>query len=346
MKKYRDIQFFLTFVAAVILVIISQIYFSAESPAKNSELMKQAAERAGAWMQIIQKEKEARHLISDEAHHFPAEAMLGDELSEMTTTLGALEAKKISVNPQIAALVVRWITELGLDSTDEVMVASSGSFPGIAVSTLAALQTLNQRVVLVTSVGASSFGANQPAMTILDMENILSVQGGLRYTSELVTYGCDNDNGEGFFDGGREAVDTALLRNNAALWLPASLEEAIRKRVAIAARHRIKLLINIGGNHAMLGNCVHASSMPNGLHRSVQTCVHGERGAIARIHETGIPIIHFLNITDLGLKYGISDSHTSNAALFAARVPNVWALGFFLLVLAAAVVLLRKKERV
>ncbi len=303
--------------------------------------MKQATARAAAWMQIIQKEKEARHLISAEAHHFPAEAMLGDELSEMTTTLGALEAKKISVNPQIAALVVRWITELGLDSTDEVMVASSGSFPGIAVSTLAALQTLNQRTVLVTSVGASSFGANQPAMTILDIENILFAQGGLRYISELVTYGCDNDNGEGFFDGGREEVDSAALRNNTILWVPASLEEAIRKRVEIATRHRIKLLINIGGNHAMLGNCVHASSLPNGLHRSLQICVHSDRGAIARIHETGIPIIHFLNITDLGLKYGISDSHTSNNTLYTAQTPNRWVLSCFLFALVAVVIFLR-----
>ncbi len=301
---------------------------------------------AESWMKLIQREKESRNLLSVEAHHFPSEALLGKELSEITTTIGSLDAKKISVNPQFAVLVVHWITEINLDSTDEVLVASSGSFPGIAVSTLAALQTMNQRAVLITSVGASSYGANQTEMTIIDIEKILAVRGNLRYTPKLITYGCDNDNGDGFFEGGKEAVDSAAVRNGVILWQPSTLEEAITKRVEIAVQHHTKLLINIGGNHALLGNCAHASSIPNGLHRLMQTCRHTDRGAIARISERGIPTIHFLNIMELGLRYGITDSYIHNEALYVKRSPNNIAVSIFLFTLVVAVVKIGKIKKV
>ena len=107
----------------------------------------------------------------------------------------------------------------------------------------------------------------------------------------------------------------------------------------VKTRH-VRLLTNIGGNHAMLGNCAHASSWPNGLHRSVATCAHADRGAIARIHELGIPVIHFLNIKELGLKNGISDSYTSNEELFVTRRTNTIAALCSLALLASCVLLL------
>jgi poly-gamma-glutamate system protein len=321
-KNNNHILLFLLSLAAIALLAVSRSYFSEEHPVKNADLMRRASRLSEYWMEIIQQDKAQRHLLSAEARHFPSEGLIGDDFSEMTTTLGSLDAKQISVNPQFAAVVVGWITALDLDSTDVVLVTSSGSFPGLAVSTLAALQTMNQRAVLVTSVGASSYGANQPAMTIIDIELLLMKKGGMRYRSELITYGCDNDNGEGLYEGGKEAIDASAGRNGLSVWKPAYLHEAVQKRISIAQHHDVKLLINIGGNQAMLGNCSHASSLPNGLHRSLQTCLHEERGAIARISELGIPVVHFLNIKELGLRYGISDSYLSNEGLFSTRIPN------------------------
>jgi poly-gamma-glutamate system protein len=337
MHNISDMRFILLFTCAMTCVVLSRTIFLETGEMRNAGKIRDAIRLAEEWMKLVQQEKEAHHHLSVEAHHLPSEALLGDDFSEMTTTLGSLDAKKISVNPQFAGLVVRWITELGLDSTDEVMVSSSGSFPGLALSVLAALQTMNQRAVLTTSVGASSYGANQPAMTIIDMETLLNTLGNMRYHPELITYGCDNDNGGGFYEGGKEDVDSAALRNGLTIWTPATLKASIAKRIEIAKTHRVRLLINIGGNHAMMGNCAHASSWPNGLHRTVQTCTHEDRGAIAQIHERGIPVIHFLNINDLGLKNGITDSHTANDDLTATRKTKPFAAGVFLFFLVASI---------
>ncbi len=345
MLHNRTIPLILLSVSALILVALSQSYFAEMTPVRNAGRMRAAAELSAEWMGIIHSEKERRGLIPSHARYFPSEALLGEELTPLTTTLGSLDAKQVSVNPQFAAVMVRWITELGLDSTDVVMVASSGSFPGLAVSTLAALQVLNQRVVLLTSAGASSFGANQPEMTLLDMEHLLQLYGGLRFMPELVTYGCDNDNGEGFYEGGKEAVDSSARRNALTIRVPASLTEAVHERIALARHHRIRLLINIGGNHAMLGNCPHASLLPGGLNRTVPSCQHVERGAIERIAESGVPVIHLLNIKELGMQFGITDSHSSNERLYIGESPRPILSFLSLLFLSGGVLLLFRKPR-
>jgi poly-gamma-glutamate system protein len=180
---------------------------------------------------------------------------------------------------------------------------------------------------------------------MIDIETILRQKGNLRYSSELTTYGCDNDNGEGFYEGGKEAVDAAALRNKVKIWKPSTLNEAIAKRIEIAKHHRIGLLINIGGNHAMIGNCVHASSFPNGLQRSAPTCNHQDRGAIAHISELGIPVIHFLNIQRTGVQYGISDSFLVSESLYVMRTPNNIVASIFLFILVIAIVKIGKLKK-
>jgi poly-gamma-glutamate system protein len=330
---------------SVALIVLSGTLFTETIPLKNSEKMRRAEDLARTWMDIIRQEKESRHLISHKAHHFPSEALLGEEMTELTTTLGSLEAKRVSVNPQFAALVVLWITELQLDSSDEVLVASSGSFPGLMVSTLAALQTMNQRTLLMTSLGASTFGANQPSMTILDMETLLEKKGGLSYRSQLVTYGCDDDNGVGFYDGGKEAADSSAARNNIQLWIPVSLSHSIQERLRMAKEHHITAVINIGGNQAMLGNCIHASSIPNGLHRSLTSCVHEDRGVLLRLAEVGIPVIHFLDIKELGLRYGITDSFGISSALYHSRTTGRSVSAVAILLLFGMVFWLRRLKK-
>ncbi len=345
MMQHRTISFVLLSVSALILIGLSPSLVTTTTPVKDADRMRAAVALSASWMGIIYEEKERKGIIPSAARYFPSEALLGDEFTPLTTTLGSLDAKQISVNPQFAAVVVRWVTELGLDSTDVVMVASSGSFPGLAVSVLAALQVLNQRVVLLTSAGASSFGANQPEMTLLDMEHLLQQYGGLRFMPELVTYGCDNDNGEGFYEGGKEAVDSSARRNALTIRVPASLTEAVHERIALARHHRIRLLINIGGNHAMLGNCPHATLLPGGLNRTVPTCQHVERGAIVRIAESGVPVIHLLNIKDLGMQFGITDSHSSNERLYIGESPRPILSFIALFSLSGGVLLLFRKPR-
>lgn len=272
-----------------------------------SDTMRQAAELAQKWMSLIGRKKAERGIGPGESIT-PNNFMIGNAWSEITTTLGSLESKEISTNPDFAALVVRLLHEAGITAKDTVGVILSGSFPAIAVSVLAALQTMELEAVIISSPGASTYGANQPGATWLDMEGWLRREGGLRYQSRLISPGAGADRGEGLTAEGRTLLSEASRRNGYTLYVPASLPASIEYKTDLFLNHHISLLINIGGNMAALGSCVHAATMPNGLNRSMHHCNHEGRGVITRVNEAGIPFIHFLNLKEIAFNYGMDPS--------------------------------------
>ena len=178
---------------------------------------------------------------------------------------------------------------------------------------MAALQVLNRKVVMISSLGASSYGANQPGALWLDMENWLIKKGGCKFSSNLITYGAEGDTAGGLSDEGKAAFDEALIRNGRRCYIPPTVDQSVKTKVDLLRQSDIGLLINIGGNQSALGYCSHAELIPNGLHKEIVTCSHKERGVISRISESGIPFIHLLNLKNLALKYAITDKNISTS---------------------------------
>ena len=87
-------------------------------------------------------------------------------------------------------------------------VSFSGSFPALNIAVLSAARVLDLHPVIISSVGSSMYGANQPEMTWLDMERILADKGLFPYRSNAASLGG--------IAGTREAgrnVSTAVLRD-------------------------------------------------------------------------------------------------------------------------------------
>lgn len=267
--------------------------------------MNAAVELTQSWFNIIKIEKEIRGIKTDALSNVPNSFMLGDDYTFTTTTLGSIHAKEISTNPDFSALIVRYINEIGLQSGDKVGLMFSGSFPSLSISTLAALQTLNIDVILMSSLGASSYGANQPNATWIDMENWLIKSGSLKYKTRLLSLGAEGDAGLGIMEEGLSKLKAAALRNNRTLFIPDSIGEAIAVRKKIFTEENISLFINIGGNHAAMGNCTHAVSLPNGLNKTISLCNDKDRGLIQEISALEIPVINLLNIKELAYQYGM-----------------------------------------
>ena len=61
-----------------------------------------------------------------------------------------------------------------LKSGDEVGVFLSGSFPALNISVLCAIQEYGLKPCVMASIGASTYGANYPEFTILDMIEYLN----------------------------------------------------------------------------------------------------------------------------------------------------------------------------
>lgn len=309
MKRLNlNIRLLITFGILLIGTVVAESYFRKSQELDYALEMKEAVNLTKKWFSLIEQLKKERGVTSDAPSNVPYKYMLGNEWSEITTTLGSLESKETSTNPDFSALTVRLLHEAKIKEGDKIGVVLSGSFPSLSISVLAALQTMGVEALVMSSAGASTFGANQPEVTWMDMESKLIGSGGLKFKSCLVSMGAGEDAGSGLSDEGLESIRRAAVRNDVQLFIPKSLIESIEKRYDILKSANISLLINIGGSQTMLGNCPHATSIPNGLHSNLVSCMDELRGLIARLNELGIPFIQFLDIKNLAGQYGIAIS--------------------------------------
>ena len=60
--------------------------------------------------------------------------LIGAEYTEITTTLGPLEVKRSTTNPDFAALMIELFSEADLEAGDLIAVGASGSFPALAIA--------------------------------------------------------------------------------------------------------------------------------------------------------------------------------------------------------------------
>jgi len=302
-----NIRLLIAFVVLLTGTIVSVNLFRKQNPLVYRDEMDEAVALTVRMFSVIEQFKKENNIVSDAHSNVPFNFMIGDEWSEITTTLGSLEAKETSTNPDFSALIVRLLHEAEVTSGDKVGVILSGSFPSLAISALAALQTMDIEPVVMSSLGASTYGANQPGATWIDMETILK-RNGLKFNSVIVSAGAGNDAGQGLSPEGLSIINNAAYRNKVDLFIPVTLHESIVKRAEIFREANISLLINIGGNETALGNCPHSLDIPNGLHHEMTLCNDRDRGVISLLSESGIPFINMLDIKDLASRYGITVS--------------------------------------
>jgi poly-gamma-glutamate system protein len=269
----------------------------------------EAARLSQAAEEYIKNYRLENSVFVDDVNDPNQTALIGQEYSLITTDQGNIEAKLSATNPNFAAVIVQLLKEAGLEAGDNVAVAFSGSFPGMNISVIAALETLNLKPSVITSVGASNFGANDPYFTWLDMESLLNSAGIFHYKSVAASIGGGNDNGRGLSPEGRELIIKAIERNGIEFINEKHIENSIAKRMEIyekAAKGKpVKAFINVGGGIASLGNTVNGEMIPSGLTEKLPLNNFPVHGVIIQMGRKGIPIIHLLNIDQLMTKYGL-----------------------------------------
>ena len=109
--------------------------------------------------------------------------------SPISSKAGQLTAKQNSVNPNWAAVMVEMYKEAGLKKGDTVAIGFSGSFPALNLAAIVAAEILNLNIIPITSVAASTWGANIPELTWLDMERILHKEGIIKHKSVAASLG-------------------------------------------------------------------------------------------------------------------------------------------------------------
>ncbi len=229
--------------------------------------------------------------------------LIGLEWSPWTTSLGHLPAKRTACDPRWALVVGRWMDWLGVREGDTVAVLSSSSFPGLILNTLMALESRQIRPLLVLSLGASTWGANDPAAPWFAMAQQLRHQGFLRTQALACTLGGDNECGGGLDQETQQAMRDLAASVGVPLVDLGSLEAMIAWKMDLIDQAKPKAVISIGGSHGNMGDGEDILRLPPGLLEPGRT--DGGDGVIGRALRAGYPVIHLLNLRDLALAEGV-----------------------------------------
>lgn len=237
--------------------------------------------------------------------------VIGVEFSTITSTVGSLKAKRTAANPDFAAYIVRELIDHELTSDDTVLITMTGSFPGVNLAVLVGLETLGIPSVRISSLGASSYGANQESFAWLDMEDVLYVERKLNQRSDYVTLGGTGDVGGGLPEDGKWRLRRTAERLGYNVVESGSLrrQSALRRKL-LGSPQKYKLLINIGGNQAMLGKSKHGRELPGGwIVPKEFTYRNGEDSSLAGILfdflAEDVPVLNLLHIEDVAKSAGI-----------------------------------------
>ncbi len=268
-----------------------------------------AAEQAGLAFDAVRQHRTLAGAELDLVNDPAGTGLIGPEFSSITNSRGDLEAKLSSLNPNFAAVLVSYFKEAKLQPGDPVAVAVSGSFPGLNICLYAALEALQLRPVVITSVGASMWGANDPDFTWLDMETLFHDRGLFRTRSNAATFGGGNDMGRGLSPLGRRQLREAVERNGIALLESEHIEDAIARRMAFFAEQvrgrPFRLYVNVGGGVASLGSSHNKLLLPHGLSFGLGLHNFPRKGNLILMAERGVPVLHLLNIADLARQHGL-----------------------------------------
>lgn len=240
-------------------------------------------------------------------------ALLGSELTPFVTTLGSLEAKRLAARPAWARALTTELDRAGVGPGSIVAANFSGSFPGINLAVVCATQELGARLLAVTSVTASTWGATDAGFTWPELEVRLVRLGIIRPASVAVTIGGDGDRGLDLEEDARHAAAVIARTSAAALGArflePGSYQEAVRLRVRAINDRRgtrpVSVFINVGGAEAGMGHAPAILRMQNGWLSGLPAGMADDGGLIGYMAARGTPVLHMLNVRELAVRWEV-----------------------------------------
>lgn len=295
---------------AIFALII--IFFSSsktENPAFKTQIT--AAQKVLTAQKVIYQAKKARNLKINTKLDPNKTALIGQEYTKLTTTLGNLKAKRTATNPDFAALMVNYFKKLNLKSGDKIAIGASGSFPGLILAVLSASETMDLEVELIYSLGSSMYGANIPNFSFIEMLKELRKEQILSYKIRALSLGGDNDRADNlFFSDNKNTFFKIAKKESIPLIYEKDLEASIQKRIDIlkenSQTNQIKTFINIGGASANFGSTSASVKFENGLTIPGKlNTEYAKNGLLSYFLSQNIPVIHLLNIENLARENGI-----------------------------------------
>jgi poly-gamma-glutamate system protein len=295
----------LTLFSVLIFFLAEQTAEPERQPYFDKKL--EAAQLSLVAMHTIKSQADNLGIKIDTQNDPYSTGIIGQENTLITSDRGIVTSKILSTNPNYAAAFVDMLLKAKVKKRSVVAVGITGSFPGWNISFLAACKVMELKPIIISSVGASDWGANVPTLTWLDMESVLRQKGILPFTSSAASIGGGSDNGRGLSPEGRDLIKEAIKRNNIPLISEPTLEGNIDKRMELYKQLTknlpIACYINIGGGVASVGGSQNTRLIPPGLTQHLAVKNFPVRAVINRMAEDGLPVINLLEVEKIALKY-------------------------------------------
>lgn len=337
----------LAVVSIVALAAVKRYTVKTRQPCYDEQMA--AANRMEAAMNVIRNYQSSRSGQIDLGNDPTGSGLIGREFTEITSDAGDLEAKQTSINPNLAALVVRWLREADLQAGDTVAVGLSASFPAGNIAVLIACETLKLRPLVISSISGSMYGANLPNFTWLDIETLLVTNGILKTKSLAATLGAGQDIGYNLSARGRRLLISAISRNGVPPLNPENLQQSVQKRMELyrerAGEEPVRMYINVGGSLGSIGARTNSQSVGWGLRFKPRRKTHVMHGPMTLFAEQGIPVINLVQMKKLAAAYGlpvapVTMPRVGEGDLFSVERHNLWLAGGALLSLSVLAFLL------
>ena len=344
----------------VVLAIISIIaysiaYFSRMEFVSNTYDIKiNAAMKMQESMKMLKNIRMEKGVFIDIENDPNETGLVGSQFSLITTDEGDLDAKLTTLDPNFAAAMVELLTRANLTSGDTIALMLTGSMPGANMAMLIACKAMDIYPFIISSIGASQWGANDPEMTWLDIERILFEQGYISSRSIAASIGGRNDRGRLLSPKGRELIRYNIENNKLPLISGKGLEDNVNKRMEYFGAHNYKAVVNIGGGVASLGTSFNLRLIKPGIvyRKDIEKISRGDgiEGAVVKFSKKNIPLIHILNIQkltdELGMKYApIPIPEIGEGSLYAIEKYDLKITVLSLIIVSLSVVIAGWKSK-
>lgn len=232
--------------------------------------------------------------------------LIGPEWTDLTTSLGMLEAKRTALQPDFAALMVKYYHQAGLKRGDRIACGMSGSFPALCMAAVAAANEMGLEIRIIASYGSSMYGATRLELPIVRMLDVARQAGLLEYEMVAASPGGDFDHGEGIlFPDSRNEIFKLAQQDGVYMIDEPGIPESVQKRLELLGTD-YACFVNVGGASANVGTSPYTLTFPNGLVLNPPRIPQDkDRGLVFEYAARGLPVIYLLNVRGLAQDNGL-----------------------------------------
>jgi poly-gamma-glutamate system protein len=264
-----------------------------------------AVQTAERGQEVLAQARAARGLSFNPGDQFQS-GIIGTSASPVTTDLGSLPSHRTATNPVFAAAVVQMLYRAGVRRGDLVAVGETGSYPGFNLDVDAGIEAVGAVPVVISSVGASQYGANEPSFTWQDMESVLYGAGVIHHRSIAVAAG-------GSLAGTSAQVRLQLAEATGLPVLPVlplSQEIKFREHLYVSSANQaglpIAAFVNVGGSAANVGTNSGEAIIAPGFSRPRWSQFQASRlGVVGWMALRSVPIIAMIDVARLAHQFAI-----------------------------------------